>query len=68
MAEDWKARILHARQGYELRRGTIGVRTPLAAFLTKTRAGHCEYFATATVLLLREAADRCLGPLGRDSG
>lgn len=32
-----------------------GVRTPLAAFLTKTRAGHCEYFATATVLLLREA-------------
>jgi hypothetical protein len=28
--EDWKARILHARQSYELRRGTIGVRTPLA--------------------------------------
>jgi len=31
VSEDWKARILHARQAYELRRGTIGVRTPLAA-------------------------------------
>ncbi|HXT11761.1 MAG TPA: transglutaminase domain-containing protein [Candidatus Angelobacter sp.] len=29
-------------------------RTPLGRFLLKTRAGHCEYFATATVLLLRE--------------
>lgn len=28
--------------------------TPLSEFLTKTRAGHCEYFATATVLLLRQ--------------
>ncbi|HEY3853241.1 MAG TPA: transglutaminase-like domain-containing protein [Verrucomicrobiae bacterium] len=28
-------------------------RSPLAQFLTKTKAGHCEYFATATVLLLR---------------
>jgi len=27
--------------------------TPLGRFLTTTRAGHCEYFATATVLLLR---------------
>ncbi len=27
--------------------------TPLSDFLLKTRAGHCEYFATATVLLLR---------------
>ena len=26
---------------------------PLKDFLYKTRAGHCEYFATATVLLLR---------------
>jgi hypothetical protein len=26
--------------------------TPLSHFLLKTRAGHCEYFATATVLLL----------------
>ncbi|MDH3452011.1 MAG: transglutaminase domain-containing protein, partial [Gammaproteobacteria bacterium] len=30
-------------------------RSPLADFLTTTRAGHCEYFATATVLLLRAA-------------
>lgn len=27
--------------------------TPLSRFLTQTRSGHCEYFATATVLLLR---------------
>jgi transglutaminase-like putative cysteine protease len=29
--------------------------TPIEDFLTRTRAGHCEYFATATVLLLRAA-------------
>ena len=29
--------------------------TALAAFLLKNRAGHCEYFATATTLLLRKA-------------
>jgi transglutaminase-like putative cysteine protease len=29
--------------------------TALAAFLLKTHSGHCEYFATATTLLLREA-------------
>ena len=28
--EEWKARILHARQSYEVRRGVIGVRTPIA--------------------------------------
>jgi protein-glutamine gamma-glutamyltransferase len=28
--------------------------TPLARFLLTTRSGHCEYFATATALLLRE--------------
>jgi hypothetical protein len=28
---------------------------PLDDFLLRTRAGHCEYFATATVLLLRAA-------------
>ena len=27
--------------------------TPLSAFLLENRVGHCEYFATATVLLLR---------------
>lgn len=29
--------------------------TPLAGFLRETRAGHCEHFATAGVLLLRSA-------------
>ena len=28
--------------------------TPLARFLLNSRSGHCEYFATATVLLLRK--------------
>jgi hypothetical protein len=28
--------------------------TPLGRFLMESRSGHCEYFATATVLLLRE--------------
>ena len=30
-------------------------RTPLAEFMLATRSGHCEYFASATVLLLRAA-------------
>jgi hypothetical protein len=30
-------------------------RTPLAEFLLESHAGHCEYFASATVLLLRAA-------------
>jgi hypothetical protein len=34
---------------------TFAWRTPLADFLRKTRRGHCEYFATASVLLLRAA-------------
>ena len=29
--------------------------TPLQHFLTRTHSGHCEYFASATVLLLRAA-------------
>ena len=36
-----------ARQGYH--------KTPLSAFLLQNRAGHCEYFATASALLLRAA-------------
>jgi len=32
-----------------------GGRTPLAEFLLATHAGHCEYFASATALLLRAA-------------
>ncbi len=38
-----------------VQRARPGLRTPLAHFLTHTRRGHCEYFATATVLLLRAA-------------
>jgi len=32
-----------------------GEQTPLTRFLLTTHAGHCEYFASATVLLLRAA-------------
>lgn len=32
-----------------------GQKTPLGQFLATTRSGHCEYFATATVMLLRAA-------------
>lgn len=32
-----------------------GAATPLAHFLGEGRSGHCEYFATATTLLLRQA-------------
>ena len=38
-----------------IQKGSFPWRTPLAHFLTDTRRGHCEYFATATVLLLHEA-------------
>lgn len=42
--------------GYSLYRGAgHGMRSALADFLLRTKAGHCEYFATATVLLLRAA-------------
>jgi len=37
-------------QGARLDSGSV-----MADFLLRTRAGHCEYFATATVLLLRAA-------------
>lgn len=29
MAEDWKARILHARQAYDLQRGSLAMRTEM---------------------------------------
>lgn len=35
--------------------GSFSWRTPIARFLTETRRGHCEYFASSTVLLLRQA-------------
>jgi protein-glutamine gamma-glutamyltransferase len=31
-----------------------GNSTPMSTFLTRTRSGHCEFFASATVLLLRQ--------------
>lgn len=33
--------------------GEDAKKTPLSAFLLKNRAGHCEYFASATTLILR---------------
>lgn len=36
-------------------RAQLGRRTALAHFLKETRRGHCEYFASAATLLLREA-------------
>jgi len=38
--------------------------TPLTRFLTTTRSGHCEYFASATVLLLRELGLRARYAVG----
>lgn len=38
--------------------------SPLSYFLTKERAGHCEYFATATTLILREAGVPCRYAIG----
>ncbi len=32
-----------------------GVAAPVSRFLSKTRSGHCEYFASASVLMLRAA-------------
>jgi hypothetical protein len=41
---------------YSLAQGASAAnKSPLAHFLLDSRAGHCEYFATATVLLLRAA-------------
>ena len=40
---------------YSLKQRDYGRGTGLADFLLRTRSGHCEYFATATVLLLRQA-------------
>lgn len=60
------------RQGQRL-----GADTAISRFLTRERRGHCEYFASATTLLLREAgvpARYCVGfavvehdPLRRES-
>jgi transglutaminase-like putative cysteine protease len=47
-------RYFAANFRYTVYQGETGP-APLKDFLFKTRAGHCEYFATATVLLLRAA-------------
>ncbi|MEZ4526905.1 MAG: transglutaminase-like domain-containing protein, partial [Desulfobacterales bacterium] len=43
------------RFSYSLRLNPDQFPTPLADFLLRSRTGHCEYFATAAVLLLRAA-------------
>lgn len=40
---------------WQPRRRTAPGDSPLAVFLKESRSGHCEYFATATVLILRAA-------------
>lgn len=42
-------------QDASILQSTPATPTPLAHFLLQRRAGHCEYFATATTLLLRQA-------------
>lgn len=50
------ARYLASGFRYTLyQRGRASSVSPIEDFLVRTRAGHCEYFATATVLLLRAA-------------
>ncbi|HET9700141.1 MAG TPA: transglutaminase-like domain-containing protein, partial [Burkholderiales bacterium] len=43
------------RFGYSLQAGGRGGEHALEDFLLRSRSGHCEYFATATALLLRSA-------------
>ncbi len=40
---------------YSLELEAVDKKSPITGFMTRTRTGHCEYFATATVLLLRSA-------------
>jgi len=55
-AVDAVKRFLADGFGYSLyQERRAGGASALADFLLRTRAGHCEYFATATVLLLRAA-------------
>ena len=51
--------------------GNVEDRSKLAWFLTDLKKGHCEYFATATTLLLREVgipARYCVGYSGVEKG
>ena len=48
--------FFHENFKYSLiQKGFYPGRTPLSHFMLQTRRGHCEYFATATALLLRHA-------------
>jgi hypothetical protein len=47
-------RMWQDESGTVARAGTNTNDTPLSRFLLETRGGHCEYFATATVLLSRQ--------------
>jgi uncharacterized membrane protein YecN with MAPEG domain len=45
----------HFRYSLNPRARRTDQKTPLGTFLLESHAGHCEYYATATVLLLRQA-------------
>ncbi|MFQ5737845.1 MAG: DUF3488 and DUF4129 domain-containing transglutaminase family protein [Acidobacteriota bacterium] len=45
--------FLRTRFGYSLDNVSASAVDPLADFLFRTRAGHCEYFATALAVMLR---------------
>jgi transglutaminase-like putative cysteine protease len=47
---------LKTKYGYSLREPRSGEGDPVEDFLFDARAGHCEYFATAMVLMLRARA------------
>ena len=47
--------LFESKFAYSLQLGEAGRTRTLADFLLRSRKGHCEYFATATVLLLRQA-------------
>jgi hypothetical protein len=51
-------RFFHDNFRYSLNPPHRSGRNTLDRFLTNTMAGHCEYFATATVLLLRQVGVR----------
>jgi transglutaminase-like putative cysteine protease len=46
-------RYLQTNYSYSLDQGQLENPQPLAAFLMQTRRGHCEYFASSMVVLLR---------------
>jgi protein-glutamine gamma-glutamyltransferase len=52
-AVDRLNRFFRDRFTYAIGDGEGGRRPDLAEFLRRTRRGHCEYFATATVIILR---------------